>query len=203
MKILITGFEPFGGEKINAANEAVKLLPVNIAGAEVIKAELPTVFGKCGEVLEQAIVKHQPDAVLCVGQAGGCSDISVEKVAVNVADASMPDNEQQQPSDEAVIEDGQAAYFSTLPLKAMVENIKEHDIPASISYTAGTFVCNDVMYRLMYMTERRYPKMRGGFVHVPYADCQAADKPSGTPSMPIETIAKGLEYAIKAIVGHE
>ena len=203
MKILVTGFDPFGGEKINAAYEAVKLLPVNIAEADIIKAEIPTVFGKCAEILEQAIIKHQPDAVLCVGQAGGRADISMEKVAINLAEASIPDNEQQQPAGEVIIEDGPAAYFSTLPLKAMVKSIREHGIPASISYTAGTFVCNDVMYRLMYMIERKYPKIRGGFIHVPYADYQVTDKAGITPSMPVETIAKGLEYAIEAVVEHE
>jgi pyroglutamyl-peptidase len=200
MKILITAFDPFGGEKINAAYEAVKLLPVNIAGAEIIRAELPTVFRKCAEILELSIIKYQPDAAICVGQAGGRSDISMEKVAINLADASIPDNEHQQPSDEVLIEDGPAAYFSTLPLKAMVKNIKEHGIPASISYTAGTFVCNDVMYRLMSMIERKYYKMRGGFVHVPLIDSQLTDKPNNSTSMPVETIAKGLEYAIEAVV---
>ena len=203
MKVLVTGFDPFGGDKINPAFEAVKLLPEKVAGAEIVKEEVPTVYGKCGEVLEQAIQKHKPDAVVCVGQAGGRSVMSIEKVAVNLDEARIPDNEKQQPSDQPAIEGGAAAYFFTLPVKAMVKNIKEHGIPASISYTAGTFVCNDIMYRLLYMIEHKYPGMRGGFIHVPFDTNQVLDRPEGTPSMPAATIAKGLEYAIEAVVSHE
>ena len=202
MKILVTGFDPFGGDKINPAYEAVKLLPAKVAGAEVVVEEVPTVYRKCGEVLEQAIEKHKPDAVVCVGQAGGRSVISIEKVAVNLAEARIPDNDKQQPSDQPTIEGGATAYFSTLPVKAMVKNVKEHGIPANISYTAGTFVCNDIMYRLLYMIDHKYPKMRGGFIHVPFDTNQVLDKPEGTPSMPAATIAKGLEYAIEAVVTH-
>ena len=202
MKVLVTGFDPFGGDKINPAYEAVKLLPAEIAGTEIVKEEVPTVYGKCGEVLEKAIEKHKPDAVLCVGQAGGRSVISVEKVAVNIAEARIPDNDKQQPSDQATIEGGPPAYFSTLPVKAMVKNIKDHGIPSSISYTAGTFVCNDIMYRLLHLIAQKYKdsEMRGGFIHVPFESAQVVDRPDGTPSMSAATIAKGLEYAIEAIV---
>jgi len=199
MKILITGFDPFGGEKLNPAYEAVKLLPDTIATADIIKAELPTVFGKCAKILEGLIEKYQPNAVICVGQAGGRSGISIEKVAINFADAIIADNENQQLTDEPIIKDGATAYFSNLPIKSMVKNIKEHGIPANISYTAGTFVCNDIMYRLLHMIEHKYPKMLGGFIHVPFDTAQTATKADGTPSMPIATIAKGLEYAIEAI----
>jgi len=200
MKVLVTGFDPFGGDKINPAYEAVKLLPAQIEGAEIVKEELPTVYGKCGEVLEQAIQKHRPDAVLCVGQAGGRSVISVEKVAVNLAEARIPDNAKQQPSDQSTVEGGPAAYFSTLPVKAIVKNIKEHGIPASISYTAGTFVCNDIMYRLLHLIATKYPQLRGGFIHVPFDTNQVLDRPDGTPSMPFGTISKALECAVGAIV---
>lgn len=150
-------------------------------------------------MLEQAIEKHKPNAVICVGQAGGRSVISIEKVAINWAEAGIPDNEGQKPDGKVIIEDGATAYFSTLPIKAMAKKIKEYGIPSGISYTAGTFVCNDIMYRLLYMIERKYPKIRGGFVHVPFALSQAVSKPDGTPGMPIDIIAKGLEYAVEAI----
>ena len=184
---------------MNPAYEAVKLLPDIIAEADIIKAELPTVFGKCAKLLEDLIEKHQPNAVICVGQAGGRSGISIEKVAINFADATIADNENQRLIDEPIIKDGPAAYFSNLPIKAMVKNIKENGIPANISYTAGIFVCNDIMYRLLYMIEQKYPQMHGGFIHVPFDTAQATAKPDGTPSMPIATIAKGLEYAIEAL----
>lgn len=200
MKIVVTGFDPFGGEMMNPAFEAVKLLPESIEGAEVIKVELPTIFGKCEEVLERAIKEHQPDVVLCVGQAGGRSGITVEKVGINFVDARIPDNEQNQPIDECIKADGANAYFTNLPVKAMVKNIKEHGIPASVSYTAGTFVCNDILYRLLYLIEKKYNHIRGGFIHVPYDTKQVLESPQGTPSMPIATISSGLAYAITAIV---
>ena len=199
MKIIITGFDPFGGETINPAYEAVKLLPSKIGSAEVITAELPTVFGKCAVVLEQLIELHSPDAVICVGQAGGSRGIAIERIAINIADANISDNEGNQPADLAIIEGGVAAYFSNLPVKDMMKNIKNHEIPASISNSAGTFVCNDVMYRLLHMSATKYPNMRGGFIHVPYIPEQVEGKPDGTPSMPLDVIAKGLEYAIEIV----
>jgi len=203
MKILVTGFDPFGGDAINPAYEAVKLIPAKVAGATIIKEEIPTVFGKCGEVLEKLIEKHQPDAVMCVGQAGGYSAIAVEKIAVNLAEARIPDNENQQPSDEAIVEGAPLAYFATLPVKAMVKAIKDNGIPAKVTYSAGTFVCNDIMYRLLHMTSQKFPKIRGGFVHVPFDTAQVVGRPDGTPSMPIITIAKSLEYALEAIYLNE
>ena len=203
MKILVTGFDPFGGDKINPAYEAVKMIPSEVAGATIVKEEIPVVFGKCGEVLGRLIEKHRPDVVMCVGQAGGYSSIAVEKIAVNLAEARIPDNENQQPSDEAIVEGGPTAYFATLPVKAMVKTIKDHGIPAKVSYSAGTFVCNDIMYRLLHMINCKYPEIRGGFVHVPFDTAQVVDRPDGTPSMPIATIAKSLEYAIEAICLNE
>jgi len=198
MKVLVTGFDPFGGDKINPAYEAVKLVPDVVCKAEVVKEELPTVFGKCGLVLDQLIEKHKPDTVICVGQAGGRSVMSIEKVAVNLAEARIPDNENQQPSDESIIKGGPLAYFAKLPVKAIVKSIKGNGIPASVSYTAGTFVCNDIMYRLLHLIATKYPKLKGGFIHVPFATEQAVDRPDGTPAMSVETIAKALEYAIEA-----
>jgi pyroglutamyl-peptidase len=203
MKIIVTGFDPFGGDKINPAFEAVKLVSQEVAGAEIIKVEVPTVFGKCAQVMEFAIEQHKPDVVLCVGQAGGRSVLSMEKVAVNIAEARIPDNDKQQPTDVAIVEGAPAAYFTKLPIKAMVKKCKENGVPASISYTAGTYVCNDIMYRLLHLIAQKYPEMRGGFIHVPFVPEQVLERPEGTPSMSAATIAKGLECAIEAICTHK
>ena len=200
MKILVTGFDPFDKEKINPAYEAVKLLPAQICGADIIKLEIPTVFGRCADMVEKAIEQHNPDVVICVGQAGGRSCISVEKVAINFAEARIPDNEGNQPLDKAIVPDGPAAYFSTLPVKAMVENVRSYGIPSNLSYSAGTFVCNDVMYRLLHILSTKYHHIKGGFIHVPYTLSQAATKPDGTAGWDEATISKGLEYAIEAVV---
>ncbi len=203
MKILVTGFEPFGGEMTNPSYEAVKLLPDEIKGATIIKKEIPVVFGKCGDILESAIIEHSPDAVLCIGQAGGISAIAVERVGINLNEASIADNEGAQPIDKRIKEDGENAYFSTVPTKAMVSNIKDNDIAARVSYSAGTYVCNDILYQLLYMCNKKYPTIKGGFIHVPYSVEQAEKKDKKVPCMAIEKIAKGLEFAIEAIVLNE
>mgnify|MGYP005769854857 FL=1 len=199
MKILVTGFDPFGGESVNPAYEAVKLLPDVIGGAEIFKLEIPTVFSLSGPAVEEGIRKYQPDVVICVGQAGGRASISVEKVAINFVDARIPDNNGEQPLDEPLQADGPAAYFATLPVKAMVQHVREAGLPCYLSFTAGTYVCNSIMYNVLYMCEKRYPGIRAGFIHVPYACGQVIDKANTTPSMPLETIAKSLEYAIEAV----
>lgn len=203
MKILITGFEPFGGESVNPAYEAVKLLPDMAGDIQIVKMEIPTVFGEAGKVVETGILQHQPDAVICVGQAGRRADIGVERVAINLVEASIPDNDGNQPMDVKVQEDGDTAYFATIPVKAMVKNIKDHGIPASISYTAGTYVCNSVMYDLLYLIDRKYPSIRGGFIHVPYATEQGVGKPVGTATMELSTISKALLYALEAVAGED
>ena len=203
MKILITGFEPFGGESVNPAYEAVKLLPDMAGDIQIVKMEIPTVFGEAGKVVETGILQHQPDAVICVGQAGRRADIGVERVAINLVEASIPDNAGNQPMDVKVQEDGDTAYFATIPVKAMVKNIKDHGIPASISYTAGTYVCNRVMYDLLYLIDRKYPSIRGGFIHVPYATEQGVGKPVGTATMELSTISKALLYALEAVAGED
>ena len=203
MKILITGFEPFGGESVNPAYEAVKLLPDMAGDIQIVKMEIPTVFGEAGKVVETGILQHQPDAVICVGQAGRRADIGVERVAINLVEASIPENAGNQPMDVKVQEDGDTAYFATIPVKAMVKNIKDHGIPASISYTAGTYVCNSVMYDLLYLIDRKYPSIRGGFIHVPYATEQGVGKPVGTATMELSTISKALLYALEAVAGED
>lgn len=199
MKILITGFDPFGGENINPALEAVKKLPSTILGQEVIKIEIPTVFRKSLEKIEEYIQKYNPDVVISVGQAGGRFGITPERVAINMDDARIKDNEGNQPIDISIFEDGENAYFSNLPIKAMVKEMNDNGIPASVSNTAGTFVCNHVMYGILYLIDKKYPNIRGGFIHVPYIPSQVIAKPN-MPSMSIDDIAKGLELSIKAII---
>ena len=202
MKILVTGFDPFGGEKVNPALEVVKSLPSVIHGAEIRWVEIPTVFYKSAEVLETAIVRYQPDAVLCIGQAGGRTSLTPERVAINQDDARIPDNQGNQPIDTPIRLDGQAAYFSTLPIKAMVQAIKEEGLPATVSNTAGTFVCNHLMYQALYLADKKFPNMRAGFMHIPYMTEQVLNKPN-TASMCLTDIVRGIEAAIGAIVDYK
>lgn len=199
MKILVTGFDPFGGESINPALEAVKKISNNIDGVEIIKIEVPTVFKKSIDTLDKAMEEHKPDVVLCVGQAGGRFDITPEKVAINLDDARIKDNEGNNPIDELIFKDGETAYFSSLPVKAIVKNIKENNIPSSVSYSAGTFVCNHIMYGLLYLIDKKYKNVKGGFIHVPFIPSQVLEK-KNMPSMALEDITKGLEFALKAII---
>lgn len=200
MKILVTGFDPFGGEAVNPAYEAVKLLPDSIAGAEIVKLEIPTEFKRSMELLEEAIGRERPDAVISVGQAGGRAEITPERVAINLADARIPDNAGNQPVDEPLAADGPAAYFATLPLKEMVKNVQDSGIPCRISYSAGTYVCNSVMYRVLHLAEVSGMGFCAGFIHVPYATQQTVTKPAGTPGMALTDIARGLEAAVEAVV---
>lgn len=202
MKVIVTGFDPFGGESINPAYEAVKLLPDEIAGAQVVKVEVPTVFRKSINTLDQAMEREQPDLVLCVGQAGGRFDLTIERVAINMDDARIEDNEGNQPIDEPIFAEGKPAYFSNLPIKAMVQNVRKNNLTASVSNTAGTFVCNHLMYGLLHMIDTKYEGVRGGFVHVPYIVEQVIDK-RNMPSMSVENIAKGLEAMIEAAVSQK
>ena len=198
MKILITGFDPFGGEKINPAWEAVNALPDEVDGVEVIKVQIPTVFKKSAQKLFETIDTVKPDAVICVGQAGGRFDFNVERIAINVDDARIPDNEGKQPIDVKIFEDGENAYFASLPIKAMVEEAKKAGVPASVSNTAGTFVCNHIMYSLLYSINKNKLNIRGGFIHVPYISQQVIGK-KNTPYMELTTATKGLEASIRAI----
>ena len=199
MKLLLTAFDPFGGEKINPALEAVKRVQDKIGDLEIVKLEVPTVFYKSIDTVTNAIEKEHPDVVLCIGQAGGRFDLTPERVAININDARIPDNEGNQPLSGSIFEDGENAYFSNLPIKAMVEEIKGQGIPASISNSAGTFVCNHIMYGVLYHINKTYKNMRGGFIHVPFINEQVLDK-KNQPYMPVEHISKALESAIKAAV---
>lgn len=202
MKLLITGFDPFGGEKINPAWEAVRGLPDKIGDIEVVKVQVPTVFKKSAKKLFEAIDREKPDAVVCVGQAGGRFDITVERVGINIEDGRIPDNEGYQPIDTAIFEDGENAYFATLPIKAMVDEMKKENVPASVSNSAGTYVCNHLMYSLLYYLDKKGLKnVRGGFIHVPFIPEQVVDK-KNMPSMELSRITRGLEIALKAISEH-
>ena len=205
MKILVTGFDPFGGEKINPALETIKRLPDAILGAQIIKLKIPTVVGKSLAKIKEAVEKENPDAVLSIGQAGGRSEITVERVGINIDDCRIPDNEGNQPIDEPVIKGGPVAYFVTVPIKAIVENIKAHNIPASISNTAGTFICNHVCYGVAHLAAQRTAAgkpMKSGFIHIPFLPEQVIGKPALTPSMSLETIVSGITHALEAIVEH-
>lgn len=202
MKVLITGFDPFGGEKINPAWEAVRALPDNIDGIEVVKLQIPTVFKKSAKKLFENIDSVKPDVVICVGQAGGRYEFCVERVAINLDDGRIPDNEGYQPVDVKVFEDGENAYFSTLPIKAIVEEVKKAGIPAAVSNTAGTYVCNHIMYSLLYYLNKNNLNIKGGFIHVPFIPEQVVEK-KNTPYMELTRITKALEISIKAIRDYE
>ena len=203
MKILVTGFDPFGGESINPSMEAVLALPNTIGAATLIKVILPTKFREAGEILERKIQEHQPDAVVSVGQAGGRSAITPERVAINLRDASIPDNGGDQPCDEEIFSDSPTAYFATLPIKKIVSALKDAGIPAAISNTAGTFVCNEVMYTALHAAAGQGTAMKAGFIHIPFTEEQAAKKPEGTPFLPKEVILQGIITALKVVATEE
>ena len=202
MKLLLTAFDPFGGEPVNPALEAVKLVSDTVGSVQVVKLEVPTVFGKSIDKVAKAIEAERPDAVLCIGQAGGRFDLTPERVAINLDDARIKDNEGNQPIDVTIFEDGAPAYFATLPIKAMVQNMRNAGLPASVSNTAGTFVCNHLMYGVLYTLAKNYPGVRGGFMHVPFIPSQVVNRPAA-PSMNLQDIARGIEAAIAAIGENE
>ena len=209
-KILVTGFEPFGGEKINPAWEAVKALPQSIGGVQGIKLQVPVEFGTGAQKIINKLEEERPDIVLCVGQAGGRSKITPEFVGINWAHARIPDNAGKQPLMQRIIDDAPDAYFATLPVNTMVAAMNQENIPATVSYTAGTYVCNDVMYQVLHALATRFPKTRGTFLHVPFATEQVAEKNVQTregshqvPSMPLEMMTLGLEVALEAALAND
>ena len=194
MKIIVTGFDPFGGEKINPSIECVKALP-EIEGVELFRVELPTVFKESAKRLNEAINEVKPDAVLSVGQAGGRPGITMERIAINVDDARIPDNISQQPIDETIQTEGAAAYFSTLPIKRIVKAIREAGISAEVSNSAGTFVCNHIMYQALFAATKSDKPFKAGFMHIPFIPEQTTNK----PSLPLEESTKALQIAIETI----
>ncbi|MGW6302472.1 pyroglutamyl-peptidase I [Peribacillus butanolivorans] len=201
-KVLLTGFEPFGGERVNPSWEAVKQLHGEVIDDVTLVAEqIPTVFGKSVAVMEQLIQQHNPDIVICVGQAGGRLHITPERVAINMDDARIPDNQGNQPIDEPIADKGPVAYWSTIPIKRIVENMKESNIPASVSHTAGTFVCNHIFYGLMDYITRTSSSIRGGFIHIPFIPEQTINKEA--PSLSLVTIVKGIKIAAVTAAKYE
>ena len=191
-KLLIAGFEPFGGESLNPSWEAVTRLPEKIGEYTLTKLCIPVVFGEAAQAVIEMADTMRPDVILCIGQAGGRSAITPELVGINLRHASMPDNRGNQPKDEPITVGGAKAYFSTLPVRKMADAIQAAGIPSQVSYSAGTYVCNDVIYTLLSCFE--YGKTRVGFIHIPY--CEEQNK---TPSMPLEMVVKGLRIAIENI----
>ncbi|MDE2085132.1 MAG: pyroglutamyl-peptidase I [Xanthomonadaceae bacterium] len=195
-KALVTGFDPFGGEPVNPSQQISQALDGQIiAGHRIVGAILPTEFGASLPALEKLLRKHRPTLVLALGQAGGRAGISLERVALNLIDARIPDNAGLQPVDMAVVENAPNAYFSTLPIKAMLAALCAAGIPAALSQTAGTFVCNQVFFGLMRLLARRRGT-RGGFVHVPYLPEQAA-RHAGAPGMPLETMIAAVRLCLE------
>ncbi len=193
-RILLTGFDPFGGESTNPSWLAAQALHGRqIAGHRVVAAQLPTVFGASLAVLHGLLDKHRPVLAICIGQAGGRAAISLERVAININDARIADNASAQPVDTPVHAGGPAAYFSSLPVKAMMLAVRSAGVQAEVSQTAGTFVCNHVFYGLMHelATRRALRSTRGGFIHVPWLPSQ------GTPGMPLEDMVRGLRAAVR------
>lgn len=199
MKILITGFDPFGSETINPSYEAVKRLPDFINGVEIIKKQVPTVAYKSIEMVIEYIEEYDVDVVINLGQAGGRFNITLEKVAINLNDFRIPDNEGNQPINQAIDEEGDTAYFATIPINAMVVKMKEAFVPASISYTAGTFVCNHLMYGVLNYIHQNNLDIKAGFIHIPYMNEQVIDKNS-MAAMSLDTLVFGLTKAIEAVI---
>lgn len=192
--LLITGFNAFGGGAVNSSEQAVRALHGRrVAGHRVVAACLPTAFGDALTLLRTLLQTHRPALVVCVGQAGGRAALSLERVAINVDDARIPDNAGAQPIDVPVVPGAPAAYFSTLPIKAMQGAVQAAGVAAEVSQTAGTFVCNHVFFGLMHLlaTQRGFHPMRGGFIHVPWLPGQ------GTPAMPLVDMVRGLRAALK------
>jgi len=196
-KILITGFEPFGGETINPALEAIKQLETRkLNGGEIITCSVPVVYKKSIDTVISAIEKYQPDYVITVGQAGGRAAITPERIAINIDDFRIPDNEGNQVVDVPVVDGAPAAYFSTLPIKAMVKAMHEKSIPAQVSDSAGTYVCNHLFYGMQHYLKDS--QIKSGFMHIPFMTEQAID--GKQPSLPLDFIVEGLATAMQAII---
>lgn len=195
--VLLTGFEPFGGEAVNPSQEIVRALDgATIAAHRVVGIVLPVSFAATVPMLEDLVERHRPALVLALGQAGGRSEISLERVAVNFIDARIADNDGLQPIDVPVVADAPAAYFTSLPAKAIVAQLRARGIPAAPSLSAGSFVCNQVFFAIAHLLATRLPQARGGFVHVPWLPQQAAQQP-GQPSMALGTMIEGVRAAIE------
>lgn len=198
MRILVTGFEPFGQDKVNPSLELLKKLPSQILKADIIKLELPVVRWKAVDKIKEAIKEYSPDVVLSVGQLLGKSDISIERVAINVDDYKEPDNEGNKPIDEPIIKGGATAHFMSIPIKAILQKLIENHMPASISNGMGTYLCNHVAYGVASIVSE-YENIKSGFIHIPVLPEQTINK-GKIPSMSLETSTRAIELVIEAIV---
>lgn len=187
-KLLITGFDPFGQDRINPSWEAVKCLPECVGDYELCKLRIPTVFGEAARIVAEKAEQIRADLILCIGQAGGRGAVTPERIAVNIRDAKIPDNAGNQPEGQLIAPDGPAAYFSTVPVAQMAAAIRSAQLPGVVSNSAGAFVCNDTLYSLLH--HFKATEVRVGFIHVPYIPEQ------GTPNLPLEAIVTALEKAI-------
>jgi len=195
--VLVTGFEPFGGDARNPSWEVCERLPGSIAGLRVERQRVPCEFLRSIQIVAEAIERLRPALVVCLGLAGGRTQLSVERVAINTDDARIPDNAGARPIDEPIAPDGPPAYFATLPVKAMVAAMRKAGVPAEVSNSAGTYVCNHLMYGVLHFIAASGKHARAGFIHVPYAEDQVLEKP-GAPAMALATMVKGVEAAIAA-----
>ena len=202
MKILLNGCDPFGGDSINPSWEVVRRIPRKIKDAEIKGIQIPTVFQKSFEVLKREMESFNPDVVICVGQAGGRQGITPERIAINIDDARIADNEENQPIDFPIQEDGDSAYFSTLPIKAMVDKMIASGYPASVSNSAGTFVCNHIMYQILYFAAKFQPTLKAGFIHVPFLPEQVKEK-NQYPSMELEEMVQALTLCVETVIEYQ
>ena len=198
MKLLVTGFDPFGGETVNPAWEAVSRLPAETGGAEIVKLQVPTMFGRAPEAVLREVERLRPDFVVSVGQAAGRTAITPERIAINCEEASIPDNAGFQPAGGPVVEGGPVGYFSLLPVKEMAAAIQAAGLSGKVSNTAGTYVCNHLMYHILHACHTRYPGMRSGFIHVPCIPEQQAGHPEWF-ALPLEEIVRGLTAALEVL----
>jgi len=200
MKILLTGFEPFDGSDINPSERVAQALHEQvIAGAEINSAILPVDWQRAPEVLDQALDAYRPDAVVCLGEASGRTAISIERIAINLLDFRIPDNSGAKITDQPVISQAPAAYFSTLPVREMLDAIQQCGVPAELSLSAGTYLCNQVMYTLLHGLAERKRAIPAGFIHLPSLPQQAAARGLRQPSMSLETQVLGLRAALEVI----
>lgn len=200
--VLVTGFEPFGDESLNPSWEIVAGLPGKISGARVEKLRVPTEFGRAIDTVRAAIDRLRPEVVICLGLAGGRAHLSVERIAVNLDDARIPDNAGHQPLDQPVRAQGPAAYFCTVPVKAMAAAMEKAGVPAEVSNSAGTFVCNHLIYGVLDHAALTGLAVRAGFIHVPYLDSQVRDRPD-VVSLPLADMIRGVKAAIMAALKHQ
>lgn len=206
-RILITGFEPFGGESVNpsglVAEEVARALRASLPEVNVVSAVLPVSFKRAKEAVKELVRRHQPHIAIALGQAGGLAHVAVEKVAINIMDARAPDNDGCAPVEEPIEPGAPLAYFSSIPARLIVKELREAGIPAALSYSAGTFVCNTVMFELLHLSATTGWPLRAGFLHLPYLPHQAVAKRSWcgcAPSMPLELLAKAVEIAVRVSV---